>query len=89
MNEPLSTALIVLAVGMITVFVILSLVVFSGNIIIKIVNKYFPETSINPSSVSKTPIINTDLGSSKMAAIVAAVDVITKGKGKINKIEKS
>lgn len=88
MNETLSTAILVLAVGMITVFVILSLVVLSGNILIKVVNKYFPESSkVIPSRTS--PVSNEDsISKPKMAAIIAAVDIATMGKGKVAKIEK-
>ena len=88
MNEPLSDALLVLAVGMITVFVILSLVVLSGNLLIKVVNRFFPENE--PITISKSKVQNSqnEISSSKMAAIVAAVDVITQGRGKISKIEK-
>ena len=43
MESNISNALVLLAIGMITVFLILALVVISGNILIKIVNKYTPE----------------------------------------------
>jgi len=43
MESTIPNALQLLAVGMITVFIILALVVLSGNILIKIVNKYAPE----------------------------------------------
>lgn len=89
MNEPLSKAFIVLAVGMITVFTILSLVVFSGNLLIKVANKYFPEKIPQTKSLPHFPKKSDGIDKSKIAAIVAAVDVITKGKGQIKNIEKT
>ncbi len=88
MSEALSTAFLVLAVGMITVFVILSLVVLSGNALIHFINKYFPENTkiIAPRTVSTS---NEDgITKSKMAAIVTAVDITTQGRGRVAKIEK-
>lgn len=92
MTEELNTALVVLGVGMITVIIILGLVVMTGDILIRIVNRFSPETAI------KSPLNNPDLhppsdisaekNNAGIAAIVAAVDIITGGKGKANKIEK-
>jgi len=91
MNEQLSTALVVLLVGMITVFVVLSLVVLSGKVLISIVNKYAPEKSNKKSVSSRTiPIYrkSSQTSSSKVAAIVAAVQQVTHGKGTIKSIKK-
>lgn len=81
-----SLALELLGVGMITVFVILSLVVIIGNVIIRFVNRYIPE------EVGKTVSVATNtangVNSKKMAAIVSAVNILTYGKGKVSKIEK-
>ena len=91
MNEQLSTALVVLLVGMITVFVVLSLVVLSGKVLISIVNKYAPDKAIKkPVSARTIPITrkSTSTSSSKVAAIVAAVHQITQGKGQITSIKK-
>lgn len=81
MNQDYSTALLLLAVGMIAVFSILALIVLLGSWLIKFVNRYFPETTKDSappkSSNSKSfdPI--------KLAVIVSAVDIVTKGKGKV------
>ena len=69
---------------MIMVFVILSLVVGVGNLVIGITNRYIRETL--------TPVKGGDRGKSiqprKLAAIAAVVDVITRGSGKVDSIEK-
>jgi oxaloacetate decarboxylase gamma subunit len=86
MEEALSRALLVLVVGMATVFTILSLVVISGQLLIRVVNSYSTEpvtktnTKPNPESSRKDK--------AKIAAIIAAVDIATQGKGKIIRIDK-
>ena len=86
MEESLSTAITLLAVGMITVFTILALIVVIGNLLIIIVNKFFPE--------KLPPVLGSryeDKGSSDpriLAAIITTVDVITRGKGSPASIEK-
>ena len=85
MNE-LGIAFEMMGVGMITVFVILSLVVLLGNLIIRFVNKYIPEEitqKVQPPTVP-VGVINPK----KMAAIVSAVKMLTGGKGHVIKIEK-
>ena len=74
MGGELSTALSLLAIGMITVFVVLLLVVLTGNILIRIVNRLSPE--------------DDSLSAVKVAAISGAVEAFTHGRGKITKIEK-
>ncbi len=92
MNENLQEAFIILAVGMITVFAILSLVVFTGQILIKITNKFAPpqiaqvNISDNPISPISTP--TNSINKKKLAAIIGTVDHLTQGKGRIEKIEK-
>lgn len=74
MESDFSTAFSLLAIGMITVFVVLALVVLTGNLLIRFVNRISSEEdTISPS---------------KVAAITAAVDAFTQGKGRITKIEK-
>lgn len=85
MNDAYSTAFMLLFVGMITVFVILASVVIIGKLIIYIIDKYFPEEV-------KTKIkddIDSVINHKKLTAIVTAVDVVTKGTGRITKIEKT
>lgn len=80
MENEISQALTLLGIGMITVFVVLSLVVVVGNLLIRIVNRFAPVTT--------SPEKTTDVSSAKVAAITAAVELFTAGKGRITKIEK-
>lgn len=82
----LGLALQMLGVGMITVFIILSLVVFIGNLIIRFVNKYFPEEVSK--KVQQAASQATGLNPKKVAAIVSAVKTVTEGKGHVSRIEK-
>ncbi len=86
MNGDINEALILLVVGMVTVFSILALIVVLGNILIKIINKYFPEKEI-PAVVKK--VSQGVIDPKKMAAIVSAVDIITQGKGKVTSVKKA
>ncbi len=72
MDGELSTALSLLAIGMITVFIVLLLVVLTGNILIRIVNR----------------LSEDQISAAKVAAISGAVEAFTQGRGKITKIEK-
>ena len=74
-------AITLLFVGMITVFIILFLVVVSGNLLIILVNKYIPEKP-------KMAVPKSALHGNKLSAVVAAVEIVTKGRGHITKISK-
>ncbi len=74
MDGELSTALSLLAIGMITVFIVLLLVVLTGNVLIRLVNRL----SLTEGQIS----------AAKVAAISGAVEAFTQGRGKITKIEK-
>jgi oxaloacetate decarboxylase (Na+ extruding) subunit gamma len=78
-------ALLLLLVGMITVFIALALVVFVGNATISFINKYVPEKVKAVAQVRQT---SSSFDKRKMAAIITAVDIATNGKGKVMKIEK-
>ncbi len=84
MNDAYFTAFTLLIVGMITVFIILASVVLGGKLIIFIVNKYFSDEVGEKIKKSVEQLISNE----KLSAIVSTVDVITKGKGRITKIEK-
>lgn len=77
--ENINEALSLLLVGMVMVLLILFLVVAIGNVVIRLTNRYITvdegETikSINPK---------------KMAVIVAVVDMITQGKGRVASVQK-
>lgn len=96
MNQDIQTALIVLLVGMITVFVILGLVVLTGQLLIRIVNRFFadPPTPLQAIGSSAdqnaaTPLnARSGISAETIAAIVSTVDIITEGKGKVKDIYK-
>lgn len=81
----LQLGLQLLLVGMLTVFFILFLVVTVGNAIIQFVNKFLPEKIILKKAKSNA---NNAIDKKKMAAIVSAVQIVTKGKGKVISVEK-
>ena len=81
--ENMNEALSLLVVGMIMVLLILFLVVVVGNAVIRITNRYIPVTQkVDAEGSAKS------INSKKMAAIVAVVDTITQGKGRVNSIKK-
>ena len=83
----MTEALKLLLTGMGTVFFILIMVVLLGNLIIIITNKF----AINQLAVSpvQSKADSSAIDPKKLAAIVSAVDIITKGKGKVSSIEKT
>jgi len=85
MEEQLINPYELLAIGMLTVFIILTLVVVTGNLIIRFVNRFIPEAK-KKKVVQKLSSIGID--SKKMAAIVSAVQIVSKGKGKVVNVEK-
>ena len=82
MTESLSTALQLLVIGMISVFFILSLVVFLAKVLIYFVNKYpvelDQEFEFDKGSISKH----------NLAVLNSAIETITKGKGVIKSVKK-
>ena len=84
--ENLETALLLMVVGMATVFVILLIVIYLGKLLIALVNKYAPEEVVPvKQEASRGP---APIPGNIIAAITAAVNVVTQGKGKITKVEK-
>ena len=82
METTVSNAFLLLGIGMITVFVVLSIVVFSGSLLISIINRYTPEP------VKESKLIKPLISNKEIAVLTAVVDHVTKGKGKIESIEK-
>lgn len=80
----LSEALGLLAIGMIMVIIVLWLVVGLGNLVINLTNRFIPD-EIKHDNVSEPDKHNH---SKKIAAIVAAVEVITHGRGKVDSVQK-
>lgn len=72
-----------MAVGMITVFAILLIIIYLGKLLIALFNKYAPEEVVAPKKGAAVPI-----PAHIIAAITAAVNVVTLNKGKIVKVEK-
>ena len=75
--ENIEFALMLMAVGMTSVFVILLIVIYLGKGLIAIVNKFAPEEAPKKKVSAVAP--TADAGA--MDAIKAAVDILTAGKG--------
>ena len=90
MGESISTAIIVSLIGMVTVFIILGLVVLTGKTLIKVVNTFFPisEAETPTPKTIQNQLQKKSFNKSTLAAIVTTIDAITKGSGKVSKIEK-
>ena len=84
--ENIETAILLMVVGMATVFVILLIVIYLGKLLITLVNKYAPE-EVAPAK-QETPRGPASIPGNILAAITAAVNVVTQGKGKVTKVEK-
>jgi oxaloacetate decarboxylase gamma subunit len=86
MEDTMYFSSMLMAVGMTTVFTILALVVLGGKLTILITNK-FASMPVQP--VVRTMSSSGGIEASKIAAITAAVESITQGKGHIKEIKKS
>lgn len=82
--------LLLMIVGMTTVFAILLLVIGLGKGLIFLVNKYAPEEVVTSKAMRNLSAGNgnSNLPGQTTAAIVAAVSTLTGGNGKVTKIEK-
>ena len=85
--ENLSLGLMLMVVGMITVFAILLIVIYLSKLLIAIVNKVAPEEIMVKKPVA-TATAPTVIDPNTMAAIRGAVNIVTGGKGKVMKVEK-
>ena len=81
--NPINEALMLLGVGMGTVFVVLLLIIWLSGLLIKAINRWFPEKEIVP-ALKKT----AEIQAKTIAAITAAVGIATKGRARVEKIEK-
>jgi len=79
MENTLTNAFFLLAVGMITVFIILVLVIICGLLLRDIVNKYFPEEKEFNSAIPEEKAKHV---------IEQIVKKVTNSKGVVEKIEK-
>lgn len=83
--ENIGTGLMLMLVGMCTVFVILLIIIWLSTLLIKAVNKLAPpEEEVKRKPVAAVAPLDDDA----VKAINIAVDMITGGKGKIVDIEK-
>ncbi|MCE5204983.1 MAG: OadG family protein [Porphyromonadaceae bacterium] len=82
--ENLSEALGLLVIGMIMVIIVLWLVVGLGNLVINLTNRFIKDEK-NKGDASGP---EKQIHSKQMAAIVAAVDIITHGRGKVDSVQK-
>lgn len=89
--ENIETGLLLMVVGMATVFVILLIVIYLGKALIWAVNKYAPEEEGTKKVAKVTAAVKAPtnaLSSQETAVIVSAVSMATQGLGKVVKIEK-
>lgn len=82
--ENLNEALLLLLVGMTTVFCVLIIVISAGKGLILFANKYIPETVKEKPSVTT----NREATPSQVAAINQAVATLTNGKGYVINIQR-
>ncbi len=85
MEGNLIEALKLMVIGMCTVFCVLLFVIALGNLLIRFINKYVPEDEKPVQQVAQaSSAINPNIAQ----AIAQAVNMITVGKGKVEKVEK-
>lgn len=84
--ENLNLGLMLLVVGMVSVFIILLIVIGLSQLLIKIVNKVAPEEVVVKKNVAT--VAPAVIAPDAMAAIKGAVNIVTGGKGKVVKVEK-
>lgn len=83
--ENINEALILMVAGMGTVFLILLFIIFFSKWMILLINKYVPEEQRVAVQKSGAPAA---VPANIIAAITAAVNIATKGKAQVTKIEK-
>lgn len=83
--DSIQTALMLIGVGLPTVFLVLLLVIAVAKLLILTTNKYVPE---HPPHQSVTEAAKPAIPTTKLSAIVAAVSILTQGQARIEKIEK-
>ena len=86
MEDSMQIALMLMVVGMVTVFTILILVVLCSKLMIAIINRYFPEITVAGTSPQSFDGPMQD--NKKVSVIIAAVEAITAGKGSVKEIKK-
>jgi Na+-transporting methylmalonyl-CoA/oxaloacetate decarboxylase gamma subunit len=87
MDNTLSDALLLMFVGMTSVFTVLTIVVTGGTLLIKLVNSLESSTEVEHIARARSSDSNV-IQKKKVAAITAVVAHVTNGKGHIDKISK-
>lgn len=83
--ENIGIGLMLMLVGMCTVFVILLIIIWLSTLLIKAVNKLAPPEE----EVKRKPVVaSVSADTDDVKAINIAVDMLTAGKGKVINIEK-
>ncbi len=80
-------ALQLMVVGMVTVFIILTIVIQLGKLLIRVVNKAAPEEAAAPKRKLASATAAA-IDARTMAVIQEAVGQITGGKGSVSKVER-
>lgn len=83
--EGLTGALLLMAIGMITVFTVLLLVIYVGKGLIAFVNQFVPEEEEAPKAAAPAP---QTVDAVTANIIAQAVNTLTGGKGKVESIKK-
>ena len=86
--ENIQFGLLLMVVGMTTVFTILFIVIYLGKGLIAFVNKYVPEEVAANKKAAPTSAKVSAVSPQDSAAIASAINILTGGKGKVVKIEK-
>ena len=87
MNPLINEDLQLMAIGMVTVFCILLIVIFLGTVLIKLVNKFAPEEVVAKKIAPAANAVQ-QVDATVKAVIDATIAQITGGKGHATKITK-
>lgn len=80
-------ALLLMGIGLATVFSVLILIIYFGKILISLINKYAPEEEIEKTSATANTA-STAIDPNVAIAINMAISKLTDGKSKAIKIER-
>ena len=83
--EKLEIGLILMVVGMVTVFIVLLIIINLCKGLIALVNKYAPEEDVKP---KKAAPVKAAIAPEIMQVIQQTVNVVTGGKGTVANVEK-
>ncbi len=81
MQQEILNAVVILCIGMTTVFVILFLIVVAGSALVRIVNRFADRRPSNEPD-------DSHMDSNRIAIITSVVHRVTQGKGRVQHIEK-